>query len=96
MLSLIGILLVLVSFIGLVIMRRNLIIVLMCLELLLLGIIFNFTVASVLQDDLYGQIFAVYILIIAGAESVIGLAILVVYYRLKGVLHIDKISSIKG
>ena len=56
----------------------------------------NFIFFSVYLDDIIGQMFALYVLTVAAAESAIGLAILVVYYRLRGVIAIDNISSLKG
>ena len=68
----------------------------MSIELMLLAININFVVFSVYLDDITGQIFALFVLTIAAAESAIGLAILVVYYRIKGIISINFINSIKG
>tara|TARA_R110001592_G_scaffold326921_1_gene607935 strand:- start:10692 stop:10898 length:207 start_codon:yes stop_codon:yes gene_type:complete len=68
----------------------------MSIELILLSINLNFIIFSIVLDDIVGQIFALFILTVAAAESAIGLAILVVYYRLKGVISINYINSIKG
>jgi NADH-quinone oxidoreductase subunit K len=68
----------------------------MSIELMLLAININFVIFSVYLDDMTGQIFALFILTIAAAESAIGLAILVVYYRIKGIISINFINSIKG
>jgi len=81
---------------GIVVTRKNLIIILLSLEIILLSINLNFIVFSVFLDDILGQLFSLFILTVAAAESAIGLAILVVYYRLKGVISIDFISLIKG
>lgn len=81
---------------GIFITRKNIIVILMSIELMLLAINFNFIIFSVFLDDIYGQIFALIILTIAAAESAIGLAILVIYYRLRGVISVDFISTIKG
>ena len=81
---------------GIFITRKNIIVILMSVELMLLSVNFNFIIFSVYLDDIFGQLFSLFILTVAAAESAIGLAILVVYYRLRGVISIDNISSIKG
>lgn len=81
---------------GLFVTRKNIIGILICLELILLSINFNFVLFSVYLDDLVGQIFALFVLTVAAAESAIGLAILVVYYRVSGVISVDYLSSLKG
>ena len=63
---------------------------------MLLSINFNFIIFSIYLEDLNGQVFSLFILTVAAAESAIGLAILVVYYRIKGVVAINFINSIKG
>ena len=68
----------------------------MSIEIMLLAINLNFIFFSIYLDDIMGQIFSLYILTVAAAESAIGLAILVVYYRLRGVISIDNISLLKG
>ena len=82
--------------VGIFLNRKNIIIILMSIELMLLAININFVIFSVYLDDMTGQIFALFILTIAAAESAIGLAILVVYYRIKGIISINFINSIKG
>ena len=82
--------------IGLFLFKNNIIIILMSLELILFSINLNFIFFSLYLDDLIGQMFALYILTVAAAESAIGLAILVVYYRLRGIIAIDNISTLKG
>ena len=69
---------------GIFLNRKNIIIVLMSVELMLLAVNFNFIIFSVYLDDLIGQVFALFIVTVAAAESAIGLAILVVYYRKQG------------
>jgi NADH-quinone oxidoreductase subunit K len=76
--------------------RNNIIVVLMGIELMLLAVNLLLVSFSMLLDDLQGQLFALFILTVAAAESAIGLAILVVYYRLRGIIAIDYISSLKG
>jgi len=81
---------------GIFITRKNIIVILMSIELMLLSVNFNFIIFSVYLDDILGQLFSLFILTVAAAESAIGLAILVIYYRLRGVISIDFISTIKG
>ena len=76
--------------------RKNIIIMLMSIELMLLAVNFNFIIFSVFLDDVVGQIFAFFILTIAAAESAIGLAILVIYYRVRGTVSIEYINLLKG
>ena len=64
--------------------------------MLFLSVNFNFVVFSVFLDDLIGQLFSLYIIAVAGAEAAIGLAILIIFYRLRKVIAIDYISAIKG
>lgn len=93
---LVSLMLFLIGALGLCILKRNLIIILMSIELLLLAINLNFIVFSVFIDDIVGEIFALLILTVAGAEASIGLAILVMYYRRKGIISINLMSNIKG
>lgn len=81
---------------GIFLLKKNIIIILLSIELILLSINLNFIIFSILLDDLTGQIFAIFVLTVAAAESAIGLAILVVYYRIKGIISINYINSIKG
>jgi len=69
---------------------------LMSIELMLLAVNFNFIIFSVFLDDIIGQIFALFILTVAAAESAIGLAILVIYYRIRGTVSIEYINLLKG
>jgi NADH-quinone oxidoreductase subunit K len=81
---------------GIILNRRNIIIVLMSIELILLAVNLNFIVYSVYLDDLVGQVFALFILTVAAAESAIGLAILVVYYRVRGSIAMETINLMHG
>ena len=85
-----------ISILGLILNRKNILITIIALEILLLSVNINFTLFSLYLDDILGQIFALLILTVAAAESAIGLAILVIYYRLRGVISVDYISTIKG
>ena len=85
-----------IGFLGIFVNRKNMIIILMSIELMLLAVNLNFIIFSVYLDDLIGQVFAIFILTVAAAESAIGLSILVIYSRIKGTLAIDFINLIKG
>jgi NADH-quinone oxidoreductase subunit K len=81
---------------GIVLNRKNILIVLMSIELMLLAINLNFVIFSNSIDDIMGQVFALLILTVAAAESAIGLAILVVYYRLRGNILIEQAHLMRG
>jgi NADH:ubiquinone oxidoreductase subunit K len=86
----------LIGILGIFLVKKNIIIILMSIELMLLAININFIVFSIYLGDVTGQVFAIFVLTVAAAESAIGLAILVVYYRIKGIISINFINSIKG
>jgi NADH-quinone oxidoreductase subunit K len=86
----------LISVSGVFLTRKNFITILMCIELMLMTINFSFVFFSVHLDDMAGQFFTLFILAVAAAESALGLAIVVVFYRLSGVISIDLISYIKA
>lgn len=81
---------------GIFLNRKNIIIMLMSIELMLLAVNYNFLVFSVYIDDLLGQLFALLVLTVAAAESAIGLALLVVYYRVRGTIAVEFINLMKG
>ena len=81
---------------GIFLNRKNIIIMLMSIELMLLAVNLNFLIFSVYLDDLIGQLFALLVLTVAAAESAIGLALLVVYYRIRGTIAVEFINLIKG
>jgi len=81
---------------GMFLTRNHIIIILISLELILLAININFIVFSIFFDDLLGQTYALLILTVAAAESALGLAILIVYYRLRGGISIDLIALLKS
>jgi len=85
-----------IGILGMVVGRKNIISFLMSLELLLLSISINFIAFSAHLNDLLGQITVLFILSVAAAEAAIGLAILVIYYRNKGTIEVDHISSLRG
>jgi NADH-quinone oxidoreductase subunit K len=81
---------------GIFLNRKNVIIILMCIELMLLAVNINFIAFSSYLSDSTGQIFSLFILTVAAAEAAIGLAILVVFFRNKGSIAVEDISSMKG
>lgn len=81
---------------GIFLNRKNIIIMLMSIELMLLAVNFNFIIFSVYLDDLMGQLFSLFIITVAAAESAIGLAILVIYYRIRGTIAVEFINLMKG
>ena len=81
---------------GIVLNRKNILILLMSIELMLLAINLNFIVFSNSIDDIMGQLFALFVLTVAAAESAIGLAILVIYYRLRGNIFIEQSHLMRG
>ncbi|HEV8014362.1 MAG TPA: NADH-quinone oxidoreductase subunit NuoK [Stellaceae bacterium] len=81
---------------GIFLNRRNVIIILMSIELILLAVNINFVAFSSFLNDLVGQVFAMFVLTVAAAEAAIGLAILVVYFRNRGTIAVDDINRMKG
>ncbi len=81
---------------GIFLNRKNVILLLMCIELLLLGANFNFVAFSRFLDDLSGQVFVFFVLTVAAAESAIGLAILVVLFRHRQSINVDDLDTLKG
>ncbi|MFL5335289.1 MAG: NADH-quinone oxidoreductase subunit NuoK [Geminicoccaceae bacterium] len=82
--------------VGIFVNRKNVIIILMSIELILLAVNINFVAFSVSLGDLTGQLFAMFILTVAAAESAIGLAIVVVYFRNRGSIAVDDINLMRG
>ena len=81
---------------GIFLNRKNIIVILMSIELILLAVNINFVSFSIFLNDLIGQIFALFILTVAAAEAAIGVAIIVVYYRNTGTVHVEEINSLQG
>ena len=84
------------SIIGIFLNRKNLIVLLMAIELMLLAVNTNFVAFSHYLGDMHGQIFVFFILTVAAAEAAIGLAILVVLFRNMRSIHVDDLDSLKG
>jgi len=92
----VAMILFLIGLTGIVLNRKNIIIMLMSIELMLLAVNLNFIIFSVYLDDIMGQLFALLVLTVAAAESAIGLAILVVYYRVRGTISVENIHLLRG
>jgi NADH-quinone oxidoreductase subunit K len=81
---------------GIFLNRKNVIVILMCVELMLLAVNINLVAFSVYQGNVVGQVFAMLVLTVAAAEAAIGLAILVVYFRNRGSVEVEDINAMKG
>ena len=81
---------------GILFNRRNVLVIIMCIELILLSVNLNFIIASTYIDDFIGQIFSLIILTVAAAESAIGLAIIILFFRVKGNISIKGVTNLKG
>ncbi|NCT40818.1 MAG: NADH-quinone oxidoreductase subunit NuoK [Alphaproteobacteria bacterium] len=81
---------------GMFLNRKNVIVILMSVELMLLAVNINFVAFSAYLGDLVGQVFTMFILTVAAAEAAIGLAILVVFFRNKGTIAVEEIADMKG
>lgn len=81
---------------GIFLNRKNLIVILMSIELILLAVNINFVAFSAQLGDLVGQIFAMFVLAVAAGESAIGLAIMVIYFRGRGSIAVDDVNRMKG
>ena len=92
----VALILFLIGISGIILNRKNIIVMLMYIELMLLAVNLNFIIFSVYLDDVMGQLFAILILTVAAAESAIGLAILVVYYRVRGSVTVENIHLLRG
>ena len=93
---LLGSVLFAISVLGIFLNRKNVIVLLMAIELMLLAVNMNFVAFSHYLGDLAGQVFVFFILTVAAAESAIGLAILVVLFRNLQTIHVDDLDSLKG
>ncbi len=91
-----NIILFLIGTIGILFNRRNILIILMCIELILLSVNLNFIIFSVYLEDFVGIIFSLFILTVAASESAIGLAILILYNRVRGHIDITELATLKG
>ena len=85
-----------IGIVGIFLNRKNVIIILMSIELMLLSVNINLVSFSIYLQDLVGQVFTMFILTVAAAEAAVGLAIIVIYYKNKGSINVDQIDSLKG
>ena len=85
-----------IGVIGIFLNRKNIIVILMSIELILLAVNINLVAFSIFLGDLAGQVFTLFILTVAAAEAAIGLAIIVIYYRNKGSIRVEDIHGMKG
>ena len=85
-----------IGIIGVFLNRKNIIIILMSIELILLAVNINLVSFSIYLQNLVGQVFTMFILTVAAAEAAVGLAIIVIYYKNKGSINVEQISSLKG
>ena len=85
-----------IGVVGIFLNRKNIIVILMSIELILLAVNINLVSFSIYMNDLVGQIFTLFILTVAAAEAAIGLAIIVIYYRNSGTIRVQDIDKLKG
>ena len=85
-----------IGIIGVFLNRKNIIIILMSIELILLAVNINLVSFSIYLQDLTGQVFTMFILTVAAAEAAVGLAIIVIYFKNKGSIHVEHINSLRG
>jgi NADH-quinone oxidoreductase subunit K len=92
----VGALVFVIGVLGIFLNRKNVIIILMSIELILLSVSINFVAFSAFLGDLFGQVFVMFVLTVAAAESAIGLAILMVYFRNRGSIAVEDVNTMKG
>jgi NADH-quinone oxidoreductase subunit K len=85
-----------IGLVGFLVNRKNILLLLLALEIMLLAVNINFVVFSVFLDDLLGQVFTLMVLTVAAAESALGLAILIVYYRVRGGIALDTVQTLRS
>ena len=85
-----------IGIVGIFLNRKNVIIILMSIELILLAVNINLVSFSIYSQNLVGQVFTMFILTVAAAEAAVGLAIIVIYYKNKGSINVEQIDSLKG
>ena len=91
-----GAIIFLIGIVGIFLNRKNVIVILMSIELILLAVNINLVSFSIYMSDISGQIFTLFILTVAAAEAAIGLAIIVVFYRNSGTIRVEEIEKLKG
>ena len=85
-----------IGIVGIFLKRKNVIVLLMSIELILIAVNINLVAFSVYLQDVVGQVFTMFVLTVAAGEAAIGLAILVVFFRNKGSIHVEDINTLKG
>tara|TARA_Y100000590_G_scaffold321742_1_gene364265 strand:+ start:653 stop:964 length:312 start_codon:yes stop_codon:yes gene_type:complete len=85
-----------IGIVGVFLNRKNVIIILMSIELMLLAVNINLVSFSIYLQNIVGQVFTMFILTVAAAEAAVGLAIIVIYYKNKGSINVEQISTLKG
>ena len=85
-----------IGIVGIFLNRKNVIVLLMSIELILIAVNINLVAFSVYLQDIAGQVFTMFVLTVAAGEAAIGLAILVVFFRNKGSIHVEDINTLKG
>lgn len=85
-----------VGFFGMIVTRNNLVLILMAMEIMSLALSFSFVISAGVLDDSLGHLFALVIMCAAGADVAVGLAVLLVFYRLRGVVSMGFMSALKG
>ena len=85
-----------IGIVGIFLNRKNVIVLLMSIELILIAVNINLVALSVYLQDIVGQVFTMFVLTVAAGEAAIGLAILVVFFRNKGSIHVEDINTLKG
>ena len=91
-----GVIIFTIGIAGIFLNRKNIVVILMCIELILLAVNINLVAFSIYLQDIVGQVFTMFILTVAAAEAAIGLAIIVVYFRNTGSIQVENINSMKG
>ncbi len=92
----VGAILFVLGVLGIFVNRKNIIIILMAIELILLGVNINLVAFSAFLGDLVGQVFAMFVLTVAAGEAAIGLAILVIYFRRAATISVDDVNRMRG
>lgn len=92
----VGAILFMLGVFGIILNRKNIIVILMSIELILLAVNINFVAFSVFLNDMVGQVFAMFVLTVAAGEAAIGLAILVIYFRNRGTIAVDDVRQMRG
>lgn len=92
----VGTILFVLGVLGIFLNRKNVIVILMAIELILLSVNVNLVAFSAYLQDLTGQVFAMFVLTVAAGEAAIGLAILVIYFRSRGTIAVDSVDRLKG